>query len=124
MTERNSASGLLIDLEDDCQLIEDGERVLFKRKALGVYRRGKYVESKSFVEFDCEKASVQPLTGKEQLQLPEGDRNRQHLWIYTPFAVKENDVMVRMGTEYEVQVVEDWGSYRKARGVKIDVDRN
>lgn len=54
--------------------------------------------------------SIQPLNGKEVLQLPESDRIRQSVKIYSAFAFQTNDIVVRMSdnAEFEVQKVENW----------------
>jgi len=54
------------------------------------------------------KASVQPLSGKDKLMLPEGDRTRQIKKIYTVDEVLVNDIIIYDSEEYEVQTVQMW----------------
>lgn len=55
-------------------------------------------------------ANVQPLNGKEVLQLSEGDRTRQTLKIYVDDPVLANDRITRNldGLKYEVLKVDHW----------------
>lgn len=56
------------------------------------------------------RANVQPLSGKEVLQLSEGDRTRQTLKIYVDSPVLANDRITRNldGLKYEVLKVDHW----------------
>ena len=81
------------------------------------------------IENGSGKGNIQPVSGNEILQVPEGDRTRQLLNIYTATELRHEDVVIRKGIRYEVQLVEDWTmsgdciSYFKVRVVKIDVSR-
>jgi len=70
------------------------------------------------------KANVQPLTGAEILQLPEGDRIRQHKWAFARYEFKVNDIITYKGIKFEVQMVEDWSDFciahYRARMVKVN----
>lgn len=76
------------------------------------------------------KANVQPLNGRELLLVPEGDRFKEqyNVWAmnaHPPYgAIKVNDRIVRLGVSFQVQQVENWGSYVKARMMAIDVGPN
>lgn len=59
------------------------------------------------------KGNLQPLSGNEILQLPEGDRQRQSLWLYSRTELKVNDIVTADGKSYEVQPVEDWTRQRR-----------
>lgn len=67
------------------------------------------------------KGIIIPLTGKELLLVPEGDRFRQQVWVYTQQEIRDNDSIIWDGYPYEVQIVENWGSYRRSRAMKMDV---
>ncbi len=73
-------------------------------------------------EFVC---NVQPISGLEILQVPEGDRTRQVFNCWTEFKLGSNDIVTRESEEYEVRPVEDWTqqslSHYKVRLVKRDV---
>lgn len=84
-----------------------------------IYVRGRPTDGK-MEEFIIE-ASIQPLTGKEVLQLEEGDRRRQHLYVFTKFQLERNDIVIRDGKNYETQEIEDWTSFVRARIVLEDV---
>jgi len=81
------------------------------------------------IENGSGKGSIQPLSGNEILQVPEGDRTRQLFNIYTATELKHEDVVIFKGARYEVQPFEDWTtsgdciSYFKVRVAKIDVGR-
>lgn len=82
----------------------------------GGYVDGVYQEGATSV-FDAV-MSIQPLSGKELLQLPEGERTRRHVKGYTATELKTADQAesrkadrVAYGdVEYEVQNIETWGA--------------
>jgi hypothetical protein len=99
------------------------EPITVMRTSQGEYVAGRYVpgDSQTFEAF----GNIQPLNGKELLQLPEGDRDRQAVKIYTAFALENNDTVTRAdGINYEVQAVEDWTAFHqphyKARLMRIE----
>lgn len=73
------------------------------------------------------RCNVQPVNGRELLLVPEGDRFKEQyfVWAMNKFAGKPilhvNDRIVRQGVSFQVQQVEDWGSYVRARMMAIDV---
>jgi len=84
----------------------DAEIITIKRRTTGSYVQGHYVdgtESSSAIN-----ANVQPLTGKEILQLIEADRIRESLKILTVSEIRVNDTVVRGGKNYEVQKIADF----------------
>ncbi len=89
--------------------ILDVETVTIKRKATGSYVNGHYVEGTE--TSSSIKAGVQPLTGKELLQLVEADRNRESLKVFTTSEIRINDIVIRSGKTYEVQKVNDLSVY-------------
>lgn len=99
------------------------EAITVTRTAVGSYVAGRYVPG-SAQDMDAA-GNIQPLTGKELLQLPEGERQRQAKKIYTAFALENGDVVTRAdGIRYEVQAVEDWTEFNqphyKARLMRIE----
>ena len=119
----NSASGAHSNLEKDCQIIKDGESLTIRRREDGKFERGKWISSNRFEEFEDVSVSFQPLSGRERLQLPEGDRKRSHIKMYTEFQVKVDDIIERNGEDYEVQIVDDWGTFTKSIARLVDVKR-
>lgn len=77
-----------------------------------------YSDKKTDFEIRC---IVFPLSGKELLLVPEGDRYRTNVWIYTQDNLKNNDVVIYKDEPYEVQSIQNWGSFIQARGMRIDV---
>lgn len=75
-----------------------------------------------------EKGNVQPLTGKDLQQVPEGERELEQLIIYTKFQLQNADVVVRdlNGKRCKVLRVEQWNSktgkvaHFRARAAVID----
>ena len=55
-------------------------------------------------------ASVQPLTGMERLQVPEGDRNREHIVIFVEpqHDIRVDDTVLYNCREFEVRVIDEW----------------
>jgi len=99
------------------------ETITVTRKAVGSYVNGRWVDGTAADH--SVSGNVQPLSGRELQQLPEGDRERQPLKIYTAFALANGDVVTRGdGIEYEVQAVEDWTKFNqphyKARLMRIE----
>jgi len=72
--------------------------------------------------------AVQPLTGRELLQVEEGDRHREHQNIFTACELEDTDTICYKNKNYEVQNIECWndsqqciGPYFKVRVVQKDV---
>jgi len=110
---------------------------LFKSETITVKRQTNLGEfddrtglpvSPTFQELSFQ-GNVQPISGQELLQMPEGDRKRQVLNVFTDFELKNEDIVLRKGSEYEVRTSEDWDqsllniSHFMARIVRIDVQR-
>lgn len=104
------------------------EGITIKREdAGGSHVNGIRVPASDVSPAPTAKANIQPLGGKETLQLPESDRLRQPIRIYTDFALLNNDIMVRDSDsqEYEVQKVSNWAvfgrlEHYKAIGLLVD----
>jgi hypothetical protein len=101
----------------------DVEPITVTRRSAGTYVSGRFVPGTG--TDDDAKGNIQPLNGKELLQLAEGDRQRQGLKIYTAFALENGDTVTRAdGIAYEVQAVEDWTAFAqphyKARLLRIE----
>ena len=100
----------------------DTEQITVSRAGEGSYVNGRFVPAVA-VETVTE-GNIQPLNGKELLQLPEGDRERQTGKIYTAYALENGDIVTRSdGSRHEVQAVEDWTAFSlahyKARLVRV-----
>jgi hypothetical protein len=71
------------------------------------------------------RGNVQPLTGHQRLQLPEGERAQDQMWLFTSDTVEIDDIVVRNEIQYEVKTVEDWRQQRlshlRCRMVRKDV---
>lgn len=83
--------------------------------------------------------NVQPLNQRELLLVPELDRYKEQLWLYFingSFIVNQGletesistlliqDQVTRLGAIYFVQAVENWGSYARARVMRLDTGAN
>ena len=77
-------------------------------------------------------AAVQPSTRREVMKLPEGERTKEAISIFTVEVLQESDVstgaksdqVVWKGRTYEVQIVEDWtiqAAYALAIATRIGV---
>lgn len=118
----DSASGNHPNFEEDFAIIQSGEFLTLRRyDSEGKYYRGKFIRNRMYTEHQIQ-CSFQPITGREILQLPEGDRLKDHAKVYSEFAMKDGDVIVRDGKTYEVQAAYLWGTYSKAIVVQEDVD--
>ena len=70
------------------------------------------------------RCNVQPVSGRELLLVPEGDRFKEMYSVWSEGQFKVNDRVVREGANFQVQSVEYWGSYSRARIVRVDVGPN
>ena len=91
-----------------------------RETAGGAYVSGIRVPAADTSPAPSGKASIQPLGGEETLQLPESDRIRHPIRIYTAFAIQNADIMIRDSDsrEYEVQRVENWAVFGKLQHYK------
>lgn len=83
------------------------------------------------------RGNIQPMGGRDLIMVPEGDRHKEQYWLFynnktivllhgqsieaDPAAIIVNDRMTRLGVNFQVQTVENWGTYSKARIMRIDV---
>ncbi len=70
------------------------------------------------------RASIQPVSGKELDQLPEGDRFKSHIEIYTENSIYVKDVITYKDEKFEVIRVSDYSDYclehYEALAIRID----
>lgn len=85
------------------------------------YVDGKLV--KTLAKKEPFKANVQPMNGRELLLVPEHQRFMEQYICFVPgkFFEKSGEVIHRNGVHYQVQTVEYWGSYQRARIMRVDV---
>jgi len=82
---------------------------------------------------------VQPVNGKDLLLVPEHDRFKEIFYLYLDNkqfitnlgleqqavpAIFVNDTVDRLGVKYQVQQVQNWGSYTRCMMWRIDVGPN
>lgn len=101
------------------------ETMLRRRNAkLGQYGEDGFPVDDQFTECSFI-GNAQPINGREILQVPEGDRESDNMWLYTEADIRPNDVVVRQGVQYEVRTAEDWRQQRlrhvRCRMVRRDV---
>lgn len=92
------------------------------REGCVTYVDGKPV--KSDVTTFKARGSFQPLSGRDLMLVPEGDRLKEQFWLYTPSKIKINDRVVRCGINFQAQTIQDWGDYQQVRVMRIDVGPN
>jgi len=86
----------------------------------GVWTKG--LETKKTLD-----AFVHPCSGKDLLSLPEGERVKQTLKIYTDKKLKDSDIICIREEKYKIYNVENWvGSLPcfHSVGVKIEKDKS
>lgn len=115
----NSNSDLLDDF--DLDIVDDGEDVEIERKAVGVFRNGEYVDPKDKTLNFTHRASVQPASGSTILMVPENEREKQILTVFSGFKFEKNDVMIRDEKRYKIHSSQDWNVYTESIAVLIDV---
>lgn len=98
------------------------ENLLVQRACEVIWRDGKPVEVQ--VKPYRIIGNVQPMNSKDLLLVPEANRTKEQLWIYTEQNEKTpklNDNIKRGDGNFQVQSVENWGTYSKLRLMRIDV---
>lgn len=128
----------MIKLFGKSQIIKGDEVLPFFRKGSVTYKDGKPVNGEP-IEFAV-RGNIQPMSSRDLLMVPEHDRYKEQYWLYidnTQFAVRAgldveanpsvvitNDILTRLRVNYQVQSVENWGSYSRARIMRLDVGPN
>jgi len=88
----------------------DVEPITVTRQSPGSYVSGRFVPAAASTESAA--GSIQPLSGHDLLQLPEGDRQRGAHKIYTAYALENGDIVTRAdGSRHEVQQVKDYTAF-------------
>jgi hypothetical protein len=113
----------MITLQGPSQIISCDEELTLYRDIKITYIDGKPVDSGGRKSFTFQ-ANVQPLLGRELLIVPEADRFKEMYYVWSYFQVLINDLIVRQGINFQVQQIENWGSYTRSRMVRIDVGNN
>lgn len=131
-----------IKLFGKSQVLKKDERLKIIRQGTDIPFNVVYVDGKPVkrrgIHFEV-KANVQPLGSRDLLLVPELDRFKEQWWIFVENHVviteegieiqaedmiRDNDQVFRLGKYYQVQGVENWGSFVKARIMRIDVGPN
>lgn len=124
----------MIKLQAPSQIITHDEELKVFRNAKTIYVDGKPLPPPQ--EGFCITCNIQPLNGRQLLLVPEADRYKEQYWVYMnnlaqPLEI--NDRVTRCGLDYnncpidvnfQVQEVQHWGSYTKARIMRIDTGRS
>lgn len=118
----NSNSDLLYDFDEDINIVNDGEDVTVSRQAEGVYRNGEYVKDLNKTKTFIARCSVQPASGDMLLHVPENERDKRHLTVFSDFPFKKDDTIERDNEKFEVRFVKDWNVYTESLVVLKDVD--
>ena len=109
----------MIKLQGQSQIILKDEVLDVFREGCITYVDGKPVKGELFK--DKFRGNVQPMNGRDLLLVPEGDRFKEQYWIFTTYPLLVNDRVVRCSVNFQTQTVETWGSYFRARIMRIDV---
>lgn len=105
-----------------------GQKYTFRRFAPGQYVSGKWRDGEEIIPHDDQgneiffsmTAVIQRMSPQETLTLPEGDRTREWIKIYTSTKLERSneaektkgDIVNYKNREYEVRKVEDWEEFR------------
>lgn len=124
----------MIKLFGTSQILKHDEVLQVYRVGSTIYRDGK-PQKYGEVAFKL-LGNVQPMNSRDLLMVPEHDRYREQYWLYVnnrQFPVDAglevqaitslllNDRVSRLGANYQVQSIEDWGSYVRCRIMRVDV---
>lgn len=111
----------MIRLQGKSRIINHDESLALYRACGVQYDAGRAVTpEEKREEFVC---NVQPVNGRDLLIVPEGDRFKEQYWVFTnpQTALRVNDRVVRCAVNFQVQSVEQWGSYSRCRIMRVDV---
>jgi hypothetical protein len=109
----------VIKLQAPSQIIMKDEILHVTRETIIGFTDGKPI--KRAAEMLDIKGNVQPLNGRDLLLVPEGDRFKEQYWVYTADKIFDNDRVTRRNVNFQVREVEAWGSFNRARIMRIDV---
>lgn len=115
----------MIKLQGKSFMIHHDEKLSVVRDGDTVWTDGKPLKYND-ITFDII-CCVQPVDDKALLLVPEGDRHKKQFYVWTDnpsnekSTLKLNDRIKRGDSVFQVQGVGSWGSYCRARMVKIDV---
>jgi hypothetical protein len=124
--------------------LQGPSQIINRDEALEVWREGTnipenvvYVDGKPIkrrgLAFICT-CNVQPIQGRDLQLVPELDRVKENYWVFSNNREKflqVNDRIVRRDLQtnqtevsYQVQAVENWGSFQQSRIMRIDTGPN
>lgn len=112
----------MIPLYGRSQIMNHDEKLTVSRVGRTIYIDGK-PKHMDTVSFEIV-GNVQPLNARDLLLVPEGDRHKEQYYIYSEKstrAMEVNDTVIRSGAKYQTQSIEDWGSFLRARIMRIDI---
>lgn len=125
----------MIKLQGPSTIITKDEQFTVTREGEVIILDGKPVKRNLFTFTVC--GNIQPLSGRDLLLVPEGDRHKEQYYLFynnssivlekgleikaDPTSIIVNDRMTRLGVNFQVQSVENWGSYSRARIMRDDV---
>lgn len=98
----------MLDMSDAFDDETSAEVVLERDGAVGKYVRGKWEADWPVTQTIV--ASVQPLSGKEYRDLPEGIRNEAQAKAITTFPLRSGDRIIQDGVKYKVLSLDNWQS--------------
>lgn len=90
------------------------------KREVGVTWDGGTSFARDVKEFDL-RGVIIPFTGRELLLVPESDRYKYPVWIFTEGDIRDNDIVTFNDQAYAVQNVEPWFWFKRARAMRIDV---
>lgn len=113
----------MIKLQGPVTIITGDENLRVARKLSPTqYAGGVPIEQNSY-KFDLT-CNVQPLNGRQLLLVPEMDRYKEQYWVFTNMLqtpVQIKDIVTRNCVLFQIQEIENWGSYQKFRMMRVDV---
>lgn len=112
----------MIKLQAPSRIITRDECLKIVRDGRVIYVDGKPVKAE-LPPFEI-KANIQPINGRDLLIVPEGDRFKEAYYLFTTDQILVNDRVVRQGVNYQVQNIEVWGNFIRARIMRIDTGPN
>lgn len=124
----------MIKLFGQSQILKKDEFISVRREGVVTYVDGK--PQKWEIGNFTVRGNVQPMAGRDLLMVPEHDRFKEQYWLFIDNAeffvkagfdveskpvLKVNDIVIRLGVNYQIQQVQDWGSYVRCHMMRIDI---
>lgn len=98
----------------------NNETFLVERVQAGTYDTGGQYQNGNTLDVGFFFGNMQPLNGREIMQTPEADREKNQQWLRCSVALETDDIVERAldNKRYKVQSKENWAVFKGAQHYK------